>query len=114
MISGIGVYIWSVLSAVSVLFAIAKPILKLTDDIERYSKLYGEHTTTYMALKTIEEDMKRRHVLAQEHIDQFMAVRARAAELARLDDIQPLKKLILQLQQDVITEIPVESLWMPK
>src|SRR6266403_1134236 len=38
-----GAVIWAIISGLSIILAISKPLLKLPDRIEVYSKLYGEY-----------------------------------------------------------------------
>jgi hypothetical protein len=43
----VGKIVWGIISAAAIILAIAKPLLKLTDRIEMYAKLYGEYTSAF-------------------------------------------------------------------
>src|SRR5580704_5938089 len=53
-----GKIVWGLISAAAVILAIAKPLLKLTDRIEVYAKLYGEYTSAFARMKILVDDIQ--------------------------------------------------------
>ena len=49
---------WGLISGTAVILAIAKPLLKLTDRIEMYAKLYGEYTSAFARMKILVDDIQ--------------------------------------------------------
>jgi len=108
-----GTAVWAVVSATSILFAIAKPLLKLTDRIESYGKLYGEYARAFQNLETLVRDLQVYKSLSDERIKAFIQIRNRTAELVALDDTDPNPRLVAALQTQVNNEIDVSKLWLP-
>jgi hypothetical protein len=112
--TGVGVVIWAVLSAVSIVLATVKPFLGWPTLIERYSKLWSEYATMHAALQQIEEDLQTNNCLRTEQVEAFGKIRDRMPELAQLDDPHPDMELVARFEQEVKAEVPVTSLWMPR
>jgi hypothetical protein len=112
--SDYGGLVWALISGVSISLAIAKPLLKIADKIENYSKLYGEYTSAFLSLKMLVDDLQIHRAISEEAVRSFEQIRKRAVELARLEDPAPRQEFVRTLQKEVIAEISVEKLWFPK
>jgi hypothetical protein len=65
----------------AVTLAIAKPLLKFTDRIEMYAKLYVEYTSAFARMKSLVNE-SRWTDLSRQHVSSFFEeLRTRAAEL---------------------------------
>lgn len=104
---------WAVISAISVSIAVIKPILKLSDTISRYGKLYGDYANIYFKVKSIEETVAANNDITQLDMDNYEEIRKRTAELQESDDPKPDKSLIIRLQKEINAQIPPQTLWMP-
>ncbi len=109
-----GSILWGVISAMSVVLAIAKPLLKLTEQIEAYAKLYGEYTSAYSRMKMLVDDIQVERDLSPATIRMFQEMRLRAAELSGLGDPRPNPDFVRRLQGQVNDELPADRLWMPE
>ena len=110
----IGANLWSWMLALSVLVSALRPILKITDKIDRYAKLQYGYLEVYYRLQTLtgeirdagglNHDLKMR---AAEIDDRFRALEMEG------DAYQNPKKL-LKVQDEVERSIPSDSLWLPQ
>jgi hypothetical protein len=108
-----GQFVWGVISASSVVAAAAKPLLKLTERIESYAKLYGEYSSTYVRMKILVDDLQVEKALSTQRIKSYDELRMRAADLSQLGDPTPNKKTVLKLQEEINAEITINTLWTP-
>jgi hypothetical protein len=108
-----GQYMWLTISGVATILSVVKPVLQFGKDIEKYTKLYAGHSTIYMELRSIVEDVERDKSISKNVEGRYEAIRKQAAELGGQDDPRRDEALIKRLQSIVNEEIPPESLWMP-
>jgi hypothetical protein len=108
-----GKIVWGLISAAAVILAIAKPLLKLTDRIEVYAKLYGEYTSAFARMKILVDDIQVDKALPPARIKLFEELRTRAAELSKLGDPRPDRDFVRLVQAQVIDELPINRLWVP-
>ena len=111
--TSIGTTIWAAVSGLSAILAIAKPLLKLTEQIEIYAKLYGEYTTAFEKMKVLIDDLQVDKVITLDLIKTFNELRIRSTELAGLGDPRLNQLLISECEKEVNLEINVERLWDP-
>ena len=109
----LGITAWAVLTGVSTVLAVVKPIVNYAKEIERYGKLFVGHGSLYYDLDSIV-----RHVAATKSVDDDDRARYERAldrrnEMAGDDDPKPNRKLVLKLQDRVDQMVPPESLWLP-
>jgi hypothetical protein len=104
---------WGVLSAISVILALAKPLLRFTDRITGYAKLYGEYATGTEKLRQLVDDIQADHLLSAARIKTFEDVRKRVGELSALGDAVPRLALVRKLQMEVNEQININRLWLP-
>jgi hypothetical protein len=109
----VGKIVWGIISAAAIVLAIAKPLLKLTDRIEMYAKLYGEYTSAFARMKILVDDIQVDRALPPARIKLFEELRSRTAELSKLGDPRPNRDLVRRLQAQVISELPINRLWLP-
>ena len=95
------------------MLGVIKPILQVGTKIENYTKLYTGHSSIYLELKSIVEDIEVSRTIPPKVVEQYEAIRKRIAELGGHDDPKPDKNLIRRLQGQVNYEIPSASLWTP-
>jgi hypothetical protein len=102
-----------VIAGFSALLAIIKPLLKLADKVELYSKLFTGHTKMYNELKALVMAIDNAP-LADQQYELFNDIFRRYGELTALEEPVSNRKLIKKLQKEVNNEIPSQSLWMPE
>lgn len=103
----------AVFSAVITLLAIIKPFLKMPEDIEKYSTLHTGYRALYLNLNSIVSTIRRKSTVTSEVQQLFDAAQNQYRSLALNDAVSINQKILEQCQQQVIREIPVESLWYP-
>jgi hypothetical protein len=105
--------VWGAITAVSALLALAKPLLKMSDKIATYAKLYGDYTGTYEKLRILSDDIQVTHALSTATSKTFHETRKAASELSGLGDPYPDRELVKKLQDQVNAEISLDNLWIP-
>jgi hypothetical protein len=110
----IGVPLWGVVAGTATILATIKPIIRLGEQIEKFARLHSEHNGNYIALKRLCSEIKQFKKVTPEMRTRYAEISKKHDELARDDPPRPSRRLIERFQQEVITEIPVETLWMPK
>lgn len=112
--TSIGANVWTIVAGLAVLLAVVKPILDLSKDVERYSKLFVGHGDVYYDLKTITMELGRVRGYTDKINETFEKTVERIKQLALEDDPKIRKKLRRRCFEEVKEEIPVESLWWPR
>jgi hypothetical protein len=104
---------WAILSAVSIVLAVVKPLCKFGEKIENYGKIYGGYATAHNSLHSLVDEIQIRQAILEEHMSSFSNIRSRTAELIPLEDPTPNREIVRHLQQQVISEINIDNLWTP-
>jgi hypothetical protein len=111
--TAIGAPIWVVVSSIAVVLSVIKPVLQLGKEIENYTKLYTGHTSIFLELKAVVEEIDITKVISKTIEDRYTAIRQLARELGGLEDPKPDLALIEKLQTLVNREIIADDLWFP-
>lgn len=109
-----GAATWGVLSGLAAVIALVKPLLKLTEKVERYSKLFVGHGEVLYDLKAAVAAVAAAGDYPESLSTKVDGAIERFKRLAESDDPQPDKRLIRRAFEEVKKEIPVESLWVPE
>lgn len=105
--------VWATIAGAAALLAILKPILRLPTQIERYSKLFVEHGVLFYELGTLVRDVTIRRFVTPEIEGAYRRLQQRIRGLSVDDDPIVGKRLRDRCREEVLAEIPVESLWRP-
>lgn len=108
-----GVKIWALLSALSTLIAVLKPIINVPEKIERYTKLYTGHGSVHFDLEQIVRKIQETKTLTAEMLAARDNAIARRKDLDPLDDLVPNKQFAERCYVEVNAEIPTNALWLP-
>jgi hypothetical protein len=68
----------------------------------------------HSALQQFEEDLHAQACLRTEQLEAFGNIRARVPEFTQLNDPSPDRNVVAGFEQEVNTEVPIKSLWMPR
>jgi hypothetical protein len=109
-----GHQVWSIIAGTAAVLAAVKPILPLTKDISRYSKLYGGHNSNFLALKDLVERIAMEQELAGDAHDEFERICKQHRDMALDDDPKPSRSLVTKFMREVEIQIPPEQLWCPR
>jgi hypothetical protein len=109
-----GHQVWSIIAGTAAVLAAIKPIVPLTKNISRYSKLYGSYNSNYLALKDLVERISVEEGLSKDIQDEFERISKQHREIAMDDDPKPSKRLLTKFMREVETQIPPEQLWCPR
>ncbi len=108
-----GEFIWKCLAVVFAVVAVLKPILNLSNDVEKYARLFTVYTELFYDLKGLAWDIQTNKDFTEQSSDFHKQLRSRYNALAGDDDPVPKRKLIEKYGIEVEGEIPAESLWVP-
>lgn len=111
--SGWGAGTWKLLGCVSTVLAILKPILQLSKQIELHSKVYIGYCSLYYDLKSLVGGIQSAHAITAEMRKSLRVAQDRYKNLALQVDFPPNAKLLEQCMEQVNTQIPISSLWVP-
>lgn len=111
--SGWGAAIWKLLGCVSTALAVLKPILQLSKQIELHSKVYIGYCSLYFDLKSLVGDIECTHLITNETRRSVKLAQERYKSLALQVDFPAKKKLLARCMDQVNSQIPNASLWVP-
>ena len=110
----IGVNFFSILLCLSAVVSVLRPILKLSDGIDRYSKLHYAYAQLFLMIEDLQTQIRRTGGVRPEHLKASSDVFERYRNLVLQDDPGPSKRLLKKCQAEVNAQIPSESLWLPQ
>jgi hypothetical protein len=108
-----GKYVWLVVSAVATVLSAIKPVLKIGDKIDNYSKLHAGHSNIYSELKDIVEEIRVSKSITADLQKRYDSSKKLVKELGAKEDFSRNLKLIRKLQREVNEEIRPDLLWVP-
>jgi len=101
------------LAGLATLAAVIKPVLNLSKDVDRYTKLFVGHGDVYYDLETIVTKLRSVGSYTDEMEGVFERAHDRIKQLAPEDDPTVNKSLLKRCFEEVKTEKPENSLWWP-
>ena len=110
---GYGVFAWAIIAGFSAVLAVIKPLLQLSKQIERYSKLFAGHSDVLFDFETLIDKVRRIENFTEDMEQTYERALERLRILAPQDDPKPSLKLLKYCYQEVNRQIPPEHLWMP-
>ena len=84
-----GRYAWLLISATATILGVVKPIIRTGVRIENYTKLYTGHSSIYLELKSLVEDIEVSKAIPSKVVEQYVSIKKQIAELGGLDDPDP-------------------------
>ncbi|MGO9137256.1 MAG: hypothetical protein ACLP9S_04645 [Syntrophales bacterium] len=111
--TSVGELLWAILAGISTLIAVVKPIINLSRQIEKYTKLFIGHGDVYYELQTIVLDIMKMKDYSTQSDQAFKSALEKMKKFAADDDPKPNKKLLRKCYDEVNKEIPMDSLWWP-
>jgi hypothetical protein len=115
-----GKLIWGLISAVSIILAVIKPILKWPEKLDEYSELYAEYSLIYGKFKQIVDSINfdRVNISTTGSITPAISgavkeAREKILAVTSKGDKRPNKSLVKKLVDDVNSSIPAYTLWLP-
>ena len=109
-----GAAIYAVIASLAAAFAILKPLLQMSQRVERYSKLFTSYQNLYVRSRILALRIASREALLDEHRRSFDSIFRAALELSLLDDPNPSKSLFERACREATTIIREDDLWWPK
>jgi hypothetical protein len=100
-------------ACVATVFAVLKPILQLSKEIERYSKLHIGYCSLYFDLNALVEEVKLTGSFTKEMLKEQKQAYDRHKNLSLQVQGEGGDKLVRKCMAEVNRQIPPESLWMP-
>lgn len=110
---GSGKLAWALLAGIASLLAVVKPLIGVSNKIERYSKLFASYQQIYTRSRILVLRICVSRQVTADHRRSFDNMFRTALDLAALDEPRPSKKLIEQVTKEADKLIPPSSLWWP-
>lgn len=108
-----GQQIWIGIGILVSIGAIAKPILKLGDDIERLTTLSAKYAALQIDFEQLIFDIKGEQKITKLIRKAYKEICQKLKDIEVKGDSPPDEKLLRKCQEDVNREIPPNSLWWP-
>ncbi|MBI4464167.1 MAG: hypothetical protein HY647_05635 [Acidobacteria bacterium] len=110
----VGVNVFSILLAASVIISVLRPLLKLSDGVDRYSKLHYAYGELFYQIESLVAEMRRKDGVRDEHLKAAAEMADRYGHLGLQDDPGPNRKALKKFQDEVNQAIPPDRLWLPR
>jgi hypothetical protein len=104
---------WLVIASVATVVAVLKPILQLSKEIERYSKLHIGYCGLYFDLSALVDEVKVAGAFTREMMKEQKQAYERHKNLSLQLDGKESDRLVRKCMAEVNRQIPKETLWMP-
>jgi len=105
---------WAAVAGVATVMSFTKPLLNLSKEIERLTKLHTGFTLPYVELLDLVNDMSVQRTLSSEALRQYHGLRKRLNDLTIEDDPQPKKRLRRRCTKEVLEELAMDRFWSPR
>lgn len=110
----LGVVAWQVLIVLSALLAVAKPLMKITDQIQRLESVVTGYRIVEHDLQKIEVAARQRKAYDEDLQNRFAAVLERMdALITKPSEYRTNGKLQRRCQEEVDRELPCERFYVP-
>lgn len=109
-----GTTTWAVIAAVATITSFTKPLLNLSKEIERLTKLHTGFTLAYVELQDLVHDINVQRHLSPEALRQYHGLRKRLNDLAIEDDPKPKRRLRRRCTKEVLDELAMDRFWNPR
>lgn len=110
----IGVNFFSMLLSASALVSVLRPILKLSEGVDRYSKLHYAYGQIFLTIEGLLRQIRRAGTVSPELVKASADVFETYRNLELQDDPGPSKRLLKKYQAEVKSQMPGEDLWLPE
>jgi hypothetical protein len=113
MKTSIGLNLASFLLLISAVIAVIRPILKIGESIDLYSKLYYAYTELFYRIESLNDDIRRENALTKIHQKKASDIFDRYRDLELQNDPAENVKKMGKYQDEVDRAIPASGLWLP-
>jgi hypothetical protein len=111
--AGEGIVVFSALIAVAAAVSAIRPLLRITDKIDRYSKLHNGYLDLYYRIEHLVADMRSALRVDDDHVARAGELLDRFRSLELEGDAYQFKNLLLKDQDEIERIIPADRLWLP-
>jgi hypothetical protein len=106
-------YICYSAGVIAALLFIAKPIFRVSEQIEKYTMLHYGYAEIFNRIETLVGDIRRSGKMTDEHRSRADEMFDRCCTLALREDASVNQKKLAKFKQEVEMAIPPETLWLP-
>ncbi len=109
----IGVNLFSFLLGAAVIVSVLHPVLKVSEGIDRYSRLHYAWGELHYAIESLLADMRRQNSVTESNARSIADISERYRNLSLEDDPGPNRTLQQKFEEEVKQAIPENQLWLP-
>jgi hypothetical protein len=106
-------YVCYATGAIAALLFIAKPIFKVSEQIEKYTMLHYGFSDVFNRIEGLVGEIRRNGKISDEHRVRADELFDRCHNLAIREDVSINQKKLARFKDEVEKAIPAESLWLP-
>lgn len=107
-----GQAVWGGFSGAAAILAILKPILKISEEVERYSKIHIAYADLTYDYKKLVDNIKVKGGIPEELVADVTSAEKRLKELSLADDPNPSEKLRRECQDKIKKVVPNFNDWL--
>lgn len=109
-----GKVVWTILTSVTALLAIAKPLLKLSDRLTQLQKVVTHYRLVDCQLEALTNDIRREGRYSGDLVAVFKSLQAQVSEISKYEPFDSVdEKLRWSLYEEVNNELPMTSFQEP-
>jgi hypothetical protein len=112
--SQIGINFFSVVLGTSALISALRPVLRMTERIDRCAKLHYGYLEVYYRIQSLTSDMQTEDRVSDEHRTRASDISERYRALELEGDAYQSATKLLKIQDEVEQSIPADRLWLPQ
>jgi len=108
-----GTWLLATLVATSAIISALRPVLRVSDTIDRYSKLHYGYLELFYRIESLVSEMRSVERIDEDHLHRATELSDRFRALELEGDAYQNQKKLLKDQEDIERTIPADRLWLP-
>jgi hypothetical protein len=105
---------WAIVAGLAVVLGIVKTVIRYSQHIERYSKLYTNHSIFYSELDQVVSQIRAQQGITPDMFRSVVDTQRKVNLLSSEDDPHPSRRLLRKYYKVINEEVPPENFWMPR
>ena len=108
-----GIWILAALVATSAIVSALRPVLRIPDKMDRYSKLHYGYLELFYRIESLVSEMRTAKHIDEKHLENASELSNRFRALELEGDAYQDEKKLLKDQDEIELTIPAERMWLP-
>ena len=108
-----GTWVLGTLVATSAIISALRPVLRIPDKLDRYSKLHYGYLELFYRIESLVSEMRAVERIDEDHLEKASELSDRFRALELEGDAYQNQKKLLKDQEEIERTIPADRLWLP-